>query len=74
MQEPFKYQPYFDKHRRDLGEDKASIFSAVLPVTRYYTKLRYSLMQMLYDGMFENLFTGLPIVNSLVSPESLVIL
>lgn len=28
-------------------------------------------MQMLYDGMFENIFTGLPIVNSLVSVESL---
>lgn len=43
------------------------MFYAVLEISRYFTRLRYSLMQMLYDAMFENVFTGLPIVKSLVS-------
>ena len=67
MQEPFEYAKYYNEHEQEIGEDEALIFKAVLPVTRYFTKLRYSLMQMLYDAMFENIFTGLPVVNSLVS-------
>lgn len=36
------------------------------PVCRYYVELRYTLLQLLYDTMFENQVNGLPIARTLV--------
>jgi alpha-glucosidase (family GH31 glycosyl hydrolase) len=36
-------------------------------IVKFYMELRYSLMQCLYDAMFENLITGLPIARCMVS-------
>lgn len=41
-------------------------YDAVLPVCRYQVRLRYSLMQVLYDAMFENILNGLPIARAMV--------
>ena len=40
---------------------------AVERIIKYYVELRYSLMQLLYDAMFESSITGLPIARSMVS-------
>jgi hypothetical protein len=39
---------------------------AVQGIIKYYVELRYSLMQNLYDAMFENVINGLPIARSMV--------
>ncbi|KAL8792282.1 MAG: hypothetical protein Q9195_005161 [Heterodermia aff. obscurata] len=70
FQEPFEYKKYYKDHTAEIGTDNEFIFNAVLPIARYFTRLRYSLMQMLYDAMFENLFTGMPIVKPLAITEA----
>ncbi|KAG9127671.1 hypothetical protein FRC07_011055 [Ceratobasidium sp. 392] len=62
FQEPYKYIDYID----EAPEDQKWMYRAVLPVCRYHVRLRYSLLQLLYDQMFDNLSTGLPIARSLI--------
>lgn len=64
------YLRYYKEHKQEIAEYEESIYEAVLPICYYYTKLRYSLIQMLYDGLFENIFTGLPIVKALVCSQN----
>lgn len=45
------------------------IYQSVLPVCRYMIRLRYSLLQLSYDAMFENMLTGLPIARAMVRLE-----
>ncbi len=47
------------------GKEDRFMYESVLPVCRIYIKLRYQLMQMFYDAMFENTITGMPIVRPL---------
>lgn len=49
-----------------LTDDQRKMFQNVLPICKYYVRLRYSLMQALYDPMFENLINGLPITRSML--------
>ncbi|QRV90305.1 glycoside hydrolase family 31 protein [Ceratobasidium sp. AG-Ba] len=49
-----------------LPERERWLYEKALPVCQYYVQLRYTLLQLLYDQMFDNLFTGLPIARSLV--------
>ncbi|QRV84031.1 glycoside hydrolase family 31 protein [Ceratobasidium sp. AG-Ba] len=62
FQEPFR----FIDHINQVPDDQKWMYRAVLPVCRYYVRLRYSLLQLLYDQMFDNLLTGLPIARSLI--------
>jgi len=39
-------------------------------ICRYYVELRYSLIQLLYDAMFENIIDGLPIVRSMLLTDT----
>ncbi|MEO1258616.1 MAG: TIM-barrel domain-containing protein [Bacteroidota bacterium] len=57
FQEPYKYQDYKDQ----APPEDQYLYDAVLPVCRYYIQLRYRLMQLFYDCMFENTLGGLPI-------------
>ncbi len=41
------------------------MYRAVLPVCRYYICLRYTLLQLFYDAMFENTLNGMPICRPL---------
>ena len=66
FQEPWAYTNYFTQNARSFKEQDRYSWLAVEPVCRYYVKLRYSLMQLLYDAMFEHQFTGLPISRALV--------
>ncbi|CAE6345185.1 unnamed protein product [Rhizoctonia solani] len=62
FQEPYRY---IDK-LNDVPQDQRWMYKATLPVCQYYVKLRYSLLQLMYDQMFDNLLTGLPIARSLI--------
>ncbi|KAH7333781.1 glycosyl hydrolases family 31-domain-containing protein [Rhizoctonia solani] len=62
FQEPYRF---IDKISQ-ASPDQQWMYRATLPVCQYYVKLRYSLLQCMYDQMFDNLLTGLPIARSLV--------
>jgi alpha-glucosidase (family GH31 glycosyl hydrolase) len=44
---------------------------SVEKICKYYVKLRYTLLQLLYDAMFENMIDGLPVARSLVVTDTL---
>ncbi|KAK5991737.1 Alpha-glucosidase 2-like protein [Cladobotryum mycophilum] len=67
FQEPYAFENYYKANADNFKVPReAMLFRAVLPVCRYYVRLRYSLMQLLYDAMFENAITGMPIARSMV--------
>lgn len=67
FQEPYAYDQHYRENMHHFHDPReAFLFRAVLPVCRYYVRLRYSLMQLLYDAMFENAITGLPVARSMV--------
>lgn len=54
-----------------IPQDYRFMYEAVLPVCRHYIGLRYRLMQLLYDALFENMLSGLPIARPLfLSPHT----
>ncbi|OCK81473.1 glycoside hydrolase family 31 protein [Lepidopterella palustris CBS 459.81] len=71
FQEPYAYNEYYEQKKDQLQEPERLVYRSVLPVCRYYIRLRYSLMQLLYDTMFENLMTGLPIARAMVITDEL---
>lgn len=67
FQEPYAFQDYYEEHEEEFKDPReALLFRSVLPLCRYHVRLRYSLMQLLYDAMFENAITGMPIARSMV--------
>ncbi|MCF6283397.1 MAG: hypothetical protein L3J28_14550 [Candidatus Polarisedimenticolaceae bacterium] len=60
FQEPYKFQDHIDQ----APEQDRMTYRAVLPTAQYYVQLRYQLMQLFYDCMFENTLHeyGLPLV------------
>ncbi|KAF2220735.1 glycosyl hydrolases family 31-domain-containing protein [Elsinoe ampelina] len=69
FQEPWAYDEFaqssaFSDMKIPGGE--YGLYRSVSPVVRYYIRLRYSLMQLLYDTMFENLLHGLPIARAMI--------
>ena len=58
FQEPFKYQDYVNSV--DPPESRY-LYWLVLPICKFYIERRYRLMQLLYDALFENTVSGLPI-------------
>ncbi|MCI5136819.1 MAG: hypothetical protein D3922_00030 [Candidatus Electrothrix sp. AR1] len=61
FQELYKFQDYAGK----APENERFLYESVLPVSRRYIQLRYQLLQLLYDAMFENTITGMPIARPL---------
>ena len=53
-----------------IPNDQKDLYASVLPICKYYVRLRYSLIQALYDRMFENLINGLPIARSMLITDS----
>lgn len=72
MQEPFAYTEHYESHQHDLKQQEW-LYRSVEPVCRYYVELRYSLVQLLYDAMFQNQIDGLPIARSMVRIANLSI-
>ncbi|KZT58892.1 glycoside hydrolase family 31 protein [Calocera cornea HHB12733] len=70
FQEPFQYTNYLRDHP-EIQAEQGWLYSAVEPICRYYVSLRYSLMQLLYDKMFENQVNGLPIARSMLITDTL---
>jgi alpha-glucosidase len=60
FQEPFMYEEWFKERNRPLPEPQ-DLYRMVIPICRYYIELRYRLLQLFYDAMFENIFDGMPI-------------
>ncbi|KAH7025658.1 alpha-1,4-glucan lyase [Microdochium trichocladiopsis] len=71
FQEPYAYQLHYEQHKDKYRDREAEIYRAVLPSCRYSIRLRYSLMQLLYDAMFENMLTGLPIARAMPITDEL---
>lgn len=67
FQEPYEYQFHADQAP---AEDRY-LYQSVLPICKYYIELRYTLMQLFYDAMFENTLNGMPICRALflTNPE-----
>jgi alpha-glucosidase len=61
FQEPYMFQNVIDK----VPENERPMYSYVIKVTKYGIELRYRLMQVFYDALFENTITGMPIVSPL---------
>ncbi len=61
FQEPYEYRNY----KGWVPQDVQYLYDCVLPVCKYYIELRYTLMQLFYDAMFENTLDGMPICRAL---------
>ncbi|KAK5651788.1 hypothetical protein OQA88_11655 [Cercophora sp. LCS_1] len=71
FQEPYAYQLHYEQHKDQFQGRDGEIYRSVLKTCRYFIRLRYSLMQLLYDAMFENMLTGLPIARAMVITDEL---
>lgn len=63
FQEPFQYTEWFTTYNQPVPDPP--LYAMVLPVCRYYISLRYRLLQLFYDAMFENAQSGIPICRPL---------
>ena len=61
FQEPFMYEEWFNQYRGGNLPEPQDQYRMVLPVCKYYIELRYRLLQLFYDAMFENCLNGKPI-------------
>ncbi|KAF8467697.1 glycosyl hydrolases family 31-domain-containing protein [Kalaharituber pfeilii] len=68
FQEPYAYPKHLESHP-ELA-DQAWLYQAVERICKYYVELRYSLIQLLYDAMFENQINGLPIARSMLLTDT----
>lgn len=65
FQEPFMYVEWFDQYRGGQLPEPQDLYRMVLPICKHYIELRYRLLQLFYDAMFENTLNGLPICRPL---------
>lgn len=65
FQEPFMYVEWFNQYRGGQLPEPQDLYRMVLPICKHYIELRYRLMQLFYDAMFENTLDGLPICRPL---------
>lgn len=63
FQEPFQFIEWFQTNHQPLPDP--SLYEMVIPVCRHYIELRYRLLQLFYDAMFENTLAGMPICRPL---------
>jgi alpha-glucosidase len=61
FQEPFMYVEWFNQYRGGHLPEPQDLYRMVLPICKHYIELRYRLLQLFYDAMFENSLNGLPI-------------
>jgi alpha-glucosidase len=60
FQEPYAYQ-FANLDRWNIPQEAHYLYSCVLPICKHYIELRYRLLQLFYDAMFENTLNGMPI-------------
>ena len=61
FQEPFMYVEWFNQYQGGKLPEPQNLYRMVLPVCKHYIELRYRLMQLFYDAMFENTLNGMPL-------------
>ncbi|OCQ91122.1 alpha-glucosidase [Oscillatoriales cyanobacterium USR001] len=61
FQEPFMYVEWFNQYKGGKLPEPQNLYRMVLPICKHYIELRYRLLQLFYDAMFENTLYGLPI-------------
>ncbi|HBY79118.1 MAG TPA: alpha-glucosidase [Cyanobacteria bacterium UBA11148] len=61
FQEPFMYVEWFNQYQGGHLPAPQDLYRMVLPICKHYIELRYRLMQLFYDALFENTLNGLPI-------------
>ena len=67
FQEPYAYRELQDTDKwQYVPEADRYLYYSVLPACRYIIHLRYSLLQLMYDAMFENMINGLPIARAMI--------
>jgi alpha-glucosidase len=54
------YEEYFNERGLPIPQPQ-DLYKMVLPICRHYIELRYRLMQLFYDCLFENTLDGMPI-------------
>ena len=64
FQELFQYVKWFETWGRPIPEPQ-DLYRMVPEIGKHYIELRYRLMQLFYDALFENTLTGLPICRPL---------
>jgi alpha-glucosidase len=69
FQEPFAYQ-FIDLDKYNIPAGERYLYSCVLPICKYYIELRYRLLQLFYDAMFENTLNGMPICRPMFLNDS----
>lgn len=65
FQEPFQYVDWFNDYQGGNIPEPRDLYYMVLPICKHYIQLRYRLMQLFYDALFENTLNGLPICRAL---------
>ena len=58
FQEPMMYVEHFKENQEDyrvIPDKDKDLYRKVVPVCRHYISLRYRLMQLFYDLMFQNM-------------------
>nr|CAB52201.1 alpha-1,4-glucan lyase [Morchella vulgaris] len=68
FQEPYAYPKHLETHP-ELA-DQAWLYKSVLEICRYWVELRYSLIQLLYDCMFQNVVDGMPLARSMLLTDT----
>ena len=61
FQEPFMYVEWFNQYKGGQLPEPQNLYRMVLPICKHYIELRYRLIQVFYDALFENTINGLPI-------------
>ncbi|KAG0125373.1 glycosyl hydrolases family 31-domain-containing protein [Tuber indicum] len=69
FQEPYAYPKHLAQHP-ELEPEQGWLYRAVQGICKYYVELRYSLIQVLYDAMFDNQLNGLPIARSMLLTDT----
>jgi alpha-glucosidase len=65
FQEPFMYVEWFNQYQGGNLPEPKDLYRMVLPICKHFIELRYRLLQLFYDAMFENTITGIPICRPL---------
>lgn len=65
FQEPFMYEEWFNQNCDGQVPEPQDQYRMVLPICKYYIELRYRLLQLFYDAMFENTLNGMPICRAM---------
>lgn len=69
LNEDKHFQEFFRYSEKDvlsrINPNEHYLYKAVLPVCKRYIRVRYSLLQFLYDYMFLNTINGMPIIRAM---------